>query len=165
MKRNILTFTMTALVISISGAVWSVHGQTTATVAQKPTIERRVVQLPGTSPSRAPISPAIVAGDFVFTSGQIGIDPKTGQMVPGGLEAEAEQVLKNLTAVLEAAGSSISHVLKATVFLADMNDYAAMNEIYRRHFKQDFPARSAVQVARLPANARIEIEAVALRKN
>jgi 2-iminobutanoate/2-iminopropanoate deaminase len=162
MKRNILTFTIAATAI-VCGVV-SVHGQTNAIAAQKPTIERRIVQLPGSSPSRAPISPAIVAGDFVFTSGQIGIDPKTGQMVPGGLEAEAEQVLKNLTAVLEAAGSSISHVLKATVFLADMNDYAAMNEIYRRHFKQDFPARSAVQVARLPANAKIEIEAVAILK-
>jgi 2-iminobutanoate/2-iminopropanoate deaminase len=161
MKRNILTFTIAAATAIMCGVV-SVHGQTT--VAQKPTLERRIVQLPGTSPSRAPISPAIIAGDFVFTSGQIGIDPKTGQMVPGGLEAEAEQVLKNLTAVLEAAGSSISHVLKATVFLADMNDYAAMNEIYRRHFKQDFPARSAVQVARLPANAKIEIEAVAVIK-
>lgn len=160
MKRNTLKFTWTALAISC-GFV-SVHGQTTAT-AQKP-IERRIVQLPGTSPSRAPISPAIVVGDLVFTSGQIGIDPKTGQMVPGGLEGEAEQVLKNLTAVLEAAGSSIAHVVKATVFLADMNDYAAMNEIYRRHFKQDFPARSAVQVAKLPANARIEIEAVAILK-
>jgi 2-iminobutanoate/2-iminopropanoate deaminase len=160
MKLNTLRFTLTVLAISC-GFV-SVHGQTPAT-AQKP-IERRIVQLPGTSPSRAPISPAIVVGDLVFTSGQIGIDPKTGQMVPGGLEAEAEQVLKNLTAVLEAAGSSIGHVVKATVFLADMNDYAAMNDIYRRHFKQDFPARSAVQVAKLPANARIEIEAVAILK-
>ena len=160
MKRNILTFTLA--VLSITCAFVSVQGQTTA---QK-TSERRVVQLPGAPAPRAPISPAIVAGDFVFASGAIGIDPKTGQMVEGGVEAEAEQVLKNLTAVLEAAGSSISHVVKATVFLADMNDYAAMNEIYRRHFKQEFPARSAVQVAKLPANARIEIEAIAvLKKN
>ncbi len=85
-------------------------------------------------------------------------------MVEGGLEQQAEQVLKNLATVLEAAGSSMGHVVKTTVFLADMNDYAAMNQIYRNHFKQDFPARSAVQVARLPANARIEIEAVAILK-
>jgi 2-iminobutanoate/2-iminopropanoate deaminase len=125
-----------------------------------------VVKLPGAPPLTAPISPAIVAGDFVFTSGQIGIDPKTGQMVVGGIEEQAEQVLRNLTAVLEAAGSSTSHVLKTTVFLADMADYGAMNEVYRRHFKEDPPARSAVQVAKLPANARIEIEAVAvLKKN
>lgn len=126
--------------------------------------ERRIVKLPGSGPSGAPISPAIVVGDLVFTSGQIGIDPKTGQMVEGGLEQQAEQVLKNLAAVLDAAGSSMGHVVKATVFLADMNDYAAMNQIYRNHFKQDFPARSAVQVARLPANARIEIECVAVLK-
>ncbi len=109
-------------------------------------------------------SQAIVAGDFVFTSGQIGIDPKTSQMVEGGFEEQAEQVLRNLAAVLEAAGSDMSNVLKTTVFLADMDDFNKMNEIYRRHFKEDPPARSTVQVARLPRNARIEIEAVALVK-
>jgi len=160
MKRNILRFTLTVLTISC-GFV-SVHGQTTAT-AQKP-IERRVVHPPGVQPPPVPISPAIVAGDFVFTSGHLGIDPKTGQMAPGGVAAEAEQALKNLTAILEAAGSSMSHVLKTTVFLADMNDYAVMNEVYRRHFSKDFPARSAIQVAKLPANGRIEIEAVAILK-
>lgn len=151
-------------------ACWSITaiGQTGAKPdsAKKPVpMERRVVKLPGVPAPTAPISPAIVAGEFVFTSGQIGIDPKTGQMVAGGIDEQAEQVLQNLTAVLEAAGSSMSHVLKTTVFLADMNDYAAMNEVYRRHFKQDPPARSAVQVAKLPANARIEIEAVAIRKH
>jgi len=84
--------------------------------------ERRIVKLPSSGPSAAPISPAIVVGDLVFTSGQIGIDPKTGQMVEGGTEQQAEQVLKNLAAVLEAAGSDMSLVVKATVFLADMND-------------------------------------------
>jgi 2-iminobutanoate/2-iminopropanoate deaminase len=162
MKRNILRLMMAALAMTC-GFI-SVYGQTASGTQKAGATERRIVQIPGVSPSRAPISPAIVVGDLVFTSGQIGIDPKTGQMVPGGLEAEAEQVLKNLAGVLDAAGSTISHVVKATVFLADMNDYAAMNEIYRRHFKQDFPARSAVQVARLPANARIEIEAIAVIK-
>jgi 2-iminobutanoate/2-iminopropanoate deaminase len=158
MKRNILRLMMAALATSCG--VVSVLGQTTANA------QKRVVHPPGVQPPPVPISPAIVAGDFVFTSGHLGIDPKTGQMAPGGVAAEAEQVLKNLAAVLEAAGSSISHVVKATVFLADMNDYAAMNEVYRRHFKQDFPARSAVQVAKLPANGRIEIEAIAvLKKN
>jgi len=109
-------------------------------------------------------SPAIVAGEFVFTSGQIGIDPATGQIVEGGFEAQAEQVLRNLAAVLESAGSDMSQVLKATVFLADMENYDKMNEIYGRHFKVDPPARSTVQVARLPRNAMIEIEAVALVK-
>jgi len=155
--RNSLRFVIAVCVVTFT--VVSVYGQATST-----TTERRIVKLPGSGPSAAPISPAIVVGDLVFTSGQIGIDPKTGQMVEGGLEQQAEQVLKNLAAVLEAAGSSMAHVVKATVFLADMNDYQAMNQIYRNHFKQDFPARSAVQVARLPANARIEIEAVALLK-
>ena len=111
------------------------------------------------------LSPAIVAGELVFTSGQIGIDPNTSQMVEGGFEAQAEQVLRNLAAVLEAAGSDMSQVLKTTVFLADMDDFNKMNEIYRRHFKEDPPARSTVQVARLPRNARIEIEAIALVKS
>ncbi|MFN2514301.1 MAG: Rid family detoxifying hydrolase, partial [Pyrinomonadaceae bacterium] len=90
----------------------------------------------------------------------IGINPQTGQMIEGGFGEQAEQVLRNLAAVLEAAGSDMSNVLKTTVFLADMDDFNAMNEIYRRHFKEDPPARSTVQVARLPRNARIEIEAV-----
>ena len=108
-------------------------------------------------------SPAIVTGDLVFTSGQIGIDPKTQQMAEG-MEAQLEQVFRNLSAVLEASGSSIDHVVKATVFLADMNDYARMNELYRTKFKGDPPARSTVQVARLPRDARIEIEVVAVLK-
>ena len=136
-------------------AVSSVYGQKST--------ERRVVKLPGAPPPSVPISPAIVAGDLVFTSGQIGIDPKTGQM-PATFAEQAEQVLKNLTAVLEAAGSGTTHVLKTTVFLADMNDYAAMNEVYKKYFTADPPARSAIQVAKLPANAKIEIEAVALVK-
>ena len=92
-------------------------------------------------------SPAIVTGDLVFTSGQIGIDPKTGQLVEGGFDAQTEQVFRNLTAVLEAAGSDMEHILKATVFLADMADYNTMNELYHRHFKGDPPARTTVQVA------------------
>lgn len=108
-------------------------------------------------------SGAIVTGNLVYTSGQIGIDPKTGQLAEG-MEAQLEQVFRNLTAVLEASGSSIEHVVKATVFLADMNDYNKMNELYRKQFKGDPPARSTVQVARLPRDARIEIEVVAVLK-
>lgn len=108
-------------------------------------------------------SPAIITGDLVFTSGQIGIDSKTGQLAEG-FEAQLEQVFKNLTAVLDASGSSIDHVVKATVFLADMNDYNTLNELYRKKFKGDPPARSTVQVARLPRDARIEIEVVAVLK-
>ena len=108
-------------------------------------------------------SGAIVTGNLVYTSGQIGVDPKTGQMAEG-VEAQLEQVFRNLTAVLEASGSSIEHVIKATVFLADMNDYNKMNELYRKQFKGDPPARTTVQVARLPRDARIEIEVVAVLK-
>ena len=108
-------------------------------------------------------SSAIITGNLVYTSGQIGIDPKTGQMAEG-MEAQLEQVFRNLTGVLEASGSSIDHVVKATVFLADMNDYNKMNELYRAKFKGDPPARSTVQVARLPRDARIEIEVVAVLK-
>jgi 2-iminobutanoate/2-iminopropanoate deaminase len=108
-------------------------------------------------------TPAIITGDLVFTSGQIGIDSKTGQL-PEGMEAQLQQVFRNLTTVLEASGSSLDHVVKATVFLADMNDYNAMNELYRKQFKGDPPARTTVQVARLPRDARIEIEVVAVVK-
>lgn len=130
---------------------------------KKETARRRVVTLPGTTPNGI-FSPAIVSGEFVFTSGQIGIDPKTGQLVAGGFEAQTEQVFRNLRAVLEAAGSSTEHILKATVFLADMGDYNTMNELYRRQFKGDPPARTTIQVARLPRDARIEIEAIAIVK-
>jgi 2-iminobutanoate/2-iminopropanoate deaminase len=128
--------------------------------AEAQTAKRRAVK---TGPPNGIFSPAIIAGDLVFTSGQIGIDSKTGQMAEG-MEAQLEQVFRNLSAVLEASGSSIDHVVKATVFLADMNDYNKMNELYRKQFKGDPPARSTVQVARLPRDARIEIEVVAVLK-
>ncbi len=109
-----------------------------------------------------PYSQGIVANGFVFTAGQIGSDTKTGQLVEGGIEAQTEQALKNIAAVLKASGSSMEDVVKTTVFLADINDFAKMNEIYARHFKAPFPARSTVQVARLPRDAKIEIEVVAV---
>lgn len=98
---------------------------------------------------------------LVFTSGQIPLDPKTGQMVEGDIKVQTRQVLENLKAVLEAGGSNLKKVIKCTVFLADMNDFASMNEIYGEYFNQAPPARSAFQVARLPKDARIEIEAIA----
>jgi 2-iminobutanoate/2-iminopropanoate deaminase len=116
-----------------------------------------------TGPPNGIFTPAIITGDLVFTSGQIGIDSKTGQLAEG-FEGQFEQVFKNLTAVLEASDSSIDHVVKATVFLADMNDYNTMNELYRKQFKVDPPARTTVQVARLPRDARIEIEVIAVLK-
>jgi len=125
---------------------------------------RRAITTDKAPRATGPLSQAIVAGEFVFVAGQLGVDPKTGEFVGSGIEEQAEQVLKNLSAVLDAAGSDVSQVVKTTVFLADMADFNAMNEVYRRHFRVDPPARSTVQVARLPRNARIEIEAIALVK-
>jgi 2-iminobutanoate/2-iminopropanoate deaminase len=110
-----------------------------------------------------PYSQAIVAGGLVFASGQIPINPATGELNTGTIEDQTRQVLKNLGAVLEAAGSSYEHVVKATVFLQDMNDFSRMNEVYAEFFKPPFPARAAVQVARLPRDVKIEIEAIAAK--
>jgi 2-iminobutanoate/2-iminopropanoate deaminase len=109
-------------------------------------------------------SQAIIAADFVFVSGQIGLDPKSGNMVEGGAAEQTEQVMKNLGAVLKASKSDFDNVVKATIFLADINDFAKVNEIYGRRFKAPFPARATVQVARLPRDARVEIELTALVK-
>ena len=109
-----------------------------------------------------PYSAAVKAGNLVFTAGQLGIDPQSGEFVPGGIEAETRQALLNLQAVLEAAGSSLKSVVKTTVFLRDMNDFGVMNVIYGEFFTEDYPARSAVQAARLPKDGAVEIEAVAL---
>ncbi|HBE73235.1 MAG TPA: reactive intermediate/imine deaminase [candidate division Zixibacteria bacterium] len=98
---------------------------------------------------------------LVFTSGQIPLDPRTGQLVEGDIKAQTRQALENLKAVLEAGGSNLRKVIKCTVFLADMNDFAAMNEVYAEFFPQNPPARSAFQVARLPKDAGVEIEAIA----
>ena len=109
-----------------------------------------------------PYSQAIRANGLVFCSGQIPIDPATGKFVAGGIAEQTEQVLKNLSAVLEAAGSSLERVVKTTVFLADMAEFAEMNEVYGRFFTGQTPARATVAAAGLPRNARVEIEAVAL---
>jgi 2-iminobutanoate/2-iminopropanoate deaminase len=109
-----------------------------------------------------PYSQAIRANGFVFLSGQIPIDPKTQQVVEGDAAVQTERVLENLKAVVEAAGSSLQHAVKTTVFLADMNDFAAMNEVYARYFTTHPPARSTVEVARLPKNVRVEIDLIAL---
>lgn len=112
-----------------------------------------------------PYSQAVKAGNMVFCSGQIPIDPSTGEFVPGGVVEQAEQVLKNLTAVLEAAGSGLDMVVKTTVFLADMGDFAAMNEVYARYFGESKPARATVQAARLPKDALVEIDCIAILDN
>lgn len=109
-----------------------------------------------------PYSQAIKAGNMIFCSGQIPIDVMTGEFVSQDVAGQTEQVLKNLTAVLEAAGTDLNGVVKTTVFLADMNDFAAMNEVYGRFFSENKPARATVQAARLPRDARVEIDCIAV---
>jgi 2-iminobutanoate/2-iminopropanoate deaminase len=108
-----------------------------------------------------PYSQAVMAGDFLFVSGQIAVHPETGKMVEGGIENQVERVIKNIGSILEAAGGDLSCIVKTTVFLASMDDFAAMNEIYRGYFTEDPPARAAFEVSRLPLGAQVEIEAVA----
>ena len=124
--------------------------------------ERRVVRTEGAPGAIGPYSQAVVAGGFVYCSGQIPTDPATGQFVEGGVREQTAQVLRNLSQVLEAAGSSLARVVKTTVFLADMSDFAEMNETYATFFTQEPPARSTVQAARLPRDARVEIDVIAL---
>jgi 2-iminobutanoate/2-iminopropanoate deaminase len=109
----------------------------------------------------APYSQGIVHGDLVFVSGQLGIDPEEGHVVEGGIAEQTEQVMKNLGAILEASGSSLDNVLKATIFLADLGDFQAMNEVYARHMGTEPPARATFQVAGLPSGALVEIEVIA----
>ncbi len=108
-----------------------------------------------------PYSQAVKAGNMIFCSGQIPINPTTGEFVSDDVAEQTEQVLQNLNAVLEAAGSSLNNVVKTTVFLADMNDFMAMNEVYARFFSENKPARATVQAARLPKDARVEIDCIA----
>lgn len=109
-----------------------------------------------------PYSAAVSTGHLVFTAGQLGLDPATGDLVEGGIQAQTRQALTNLQAVLEAAGTGLNRVIKTTVFLKDINEFGQMNAIYGEFFTSDFPARSAFQVGALPKGAAVEIEAVAL---
>jgi 2-iminobutanoate/2-iminopropanoate deaminase len=123
---------------------------------------REIIQTDHAPAAIGPYSQAIKTNGLIFASGQIPIDPKSGQFVEGGIKEQTKQVLKNLSAVLEAAGSSLSRVVKTTVFLADMQEFGAMNEVYGEFFKEEPPARATVEAARLPRDARVEIEAIAL---
>ena len=109
-----------------------------------------------------PYSQAVRANGFVFVSGQIALDPRTQELVAGEITAQTERVLENVKGILQAAGSSLDKVVRTTVFLADMAEFASMNQVYARYFKQDFPARSTVQAARLPRDVRVEIDVIAL---
>jgi 2-iminobutanoate/2-iminopropanoate deaminase len=123
--------------------------------------ERRVVQAEGAAAPIGPYSQAIGFGPFVFASGSVGIDPSTGDLVRGGIEAETRQALENLGQILGAGGSSLGHAVKTTVFMIDMGEFPRMNAVYGEFFGAMPPARSTVQVAALPKGARVEIEAIA----
>ena len=122
---------------------------------------REIISTENAPRAIGPYSQAVRAGGFVFASGQIPIDPATGEFVAGGVAEQTDQVLRNVSAVLEAAGTGLDRVVKTTVFLADMNDFTAMNEVYGKYFSSAPPARSTVQVALLPKDALVEIEVIA----
>ncbi len=130
--------------------------------ASAQTTGKRKVEAINAPKAVGPYSHGIVANGMLYAAGQIGADPKTGALVEGGVEAETEQALKNIESVVLMSGSRMAHVVKTTVYLADMNDFAKMNEVYAKRFPIPYPARSTVQVARLPRDARVEIEVVAL---
>lgn len=123
---------------------------------------KQAIATPKAPAALGPYSQGVKANGFFFLSGQVALDPASGQLVGGDIRAQTEQVLKNLAAVLEAAGSSLAGVVKTTVFLADMDDFAGMNEVYARFFPQPPPARATVEVARLPKDARVEIDLIAV---
>ncbi len=125
-------------------------------------MDKRIVRTNEAPKAIGPYSQAIVTPDgMVFTAGQIALDPDAGTVIPGGIQEQTSRVLENLAAILRAAGTDLSHVVKTTVFLVDMSEFGAMNEVYARYFPGDSPARSTVQVSRLPKDVRVEIEAIA----
>jgi 2-iminobutanoate/2-iminopropanoate deaminase len=123
-------------------------------------IQRTAITSPELTPPVGPFSQAIEAGGFIYFSGQVAQDPTTGKLVAGGIAAETERVFRNLSAVLKAAGRSFDDVVRAGVYLANMNDFVAMNGIYAKHFSQPFPARTTIAVAALPLGACVEIDLV-----
>lgn len=127
-------------------------------------MSKQPITTPDAPAAIGPYSQAIRAGDFLFLSGQIPLDPATGQLVEGNIGDQTHRVLKNLDAILKAAGASFAHVVKTNVYLADMGDFAAMNEIYGTYFPAPYPARATIQAARLPRDVKVEIDLVAYLK-
>jgi 2-iminobutanoate/2-iminopropanoate deaminase len=125
-------------------------------------LERQIIATEEAPAAVGPYSQAVRVNNSIFTAGQIALDPATSKLVEGDIAAQTRRVLQNLSAVLEAAGSSLAQVIKTTVYLTDMDDFAAMNQVYAEFFPTDPPARTTVQVARLPLGARLEIEAIAV---
>lgn len=128
-------------------------------------MNKRIIVADKAPKAIGPYSQAVEANGFVFLSGQIPLDPANGQIVPGGVQEQAEQVITNIKAILEAAGCSLKNVVKASCFLQDLNDFKAFNEVYSRHFTENCPARSTFQVAKLPLASLCEIEVIAVKPN
>lgn len=126
-------------------------------------MSRRALESPGAPRPIGPYSQAIVAGDLVFCAGQVGLDPATGRLVPGGVGAQAARALENLRAVLAEAGLGLADVVKTTVYVTELGEFATVSQVYGRYFDAPHPARATVGVAALPAGARVEIEAIAIR--
>jgi 2-iminobutanoate/2-iminopropanoate deaminase len=122
---------------------------------------KETVSSPAAPKAVGPYSPAVRAGQLLFVSGQVALDPATGQMAPGDVAAQTRQVLTNIGALLQAAGLTYTDVVRTTVFLVDLSDFSAMNDVYRTFFSEGFPARSTIQAVRLPLDARVEIDAIA----
>jgi 2-iminobutanoate/2-iminopropanoate deaminase len=133
-----------------------------ACAAPGPEADREVIRAPDAPEAIGPYSQAVRVGSTLYVAGQIGIDPATGELVAGGIEPETRQVLRNLRAIVEAAGFDMADVVQAQVFLADLDDYPAMNALYAEAFPGDPPARATVEVSRIPAGARVEISLVAV---
>jgi 2-iminobutanoate/2-iminopropanoate deaminase len=127
-------------------------------------MEKKIIETKNAPKAIGPYSQAVAAGEFIFLSGQIAIDPEDGRLITGPIEQQTTRVIENLKAVLEAASSSLANVVKTTIYLASMSDYAAVNEVYARYFGDSRPARATVEVSRLPKDVKIEIEAVAVRE-
>lgn len=122
---------------------------------------RQAVATPHAPQAIGPYSQAVRAGNLLFVSGQVPIDPATGQIIDGDITAQTDRVMRNLAAILAAGGASMDHVVRCTVYLADMNDFAAMNDVYGSYFSQPAPARATIQAVRLPKDARVEIDVIA----
>ena len=122
---------------------------------------KQAISSSGAPKAIGPYSPAIRTGQLLFVSGQVPLDPATGQMIEGDITAQARRVLDNIGALLTSGGRSFADVVRTTIFLADMNDFAAVNDVYGQYFSEPYPARATVQVARLPKDARVEIDAIA----
>lgn len=125
-------------------------------------MRRQAISAPGAPGAIGPYSPAIRAGNLLFVSGQIPLDPASGTLVAGDIAAQTDRVMRNVAALLEAAGASFAHVVRTTVYLVDLNEFAGMNEVYGRYVVDPPPARATVQVARLPRDVKVEIDAIAV---